>query len=110
MHNVIYDIAFTCKAWGIRATDLNQGVVYGLRTEETEMHEELQNRLDYDAVFGTALNRFCVQAAVDHPLTVYGKGGQVRQFLAVSLISARNHHLYCITTNFRSYDTYMEAW
>lgn len=72
-----HNIAFTCKAWGIRATDLNQGVVYGVRTDETAMHEELYNRLDYDAVFGTALNRFCVQAAVDHPLTVYGKGGQV---------------------------------
>lgn len=72
------NIAFTCKAWGIRATDLNQGVVYGLKTDETEMHEELCNRFDYDGVFGTALNRFCVQAAVNHPLTVYGKGGQVR--------------------------------
>lgn len=72
------NIAFTCKAWGIRATDLNQGVVYGVRTDETEMHEELYNRFDYDGVFGTALNRFCVQAAVGHPLTVYGKGGQVR--------------------------------
>lgn len=71
------NIAFTCKAWGIRATDLNQGVVYGVRTEETEMHEELYNRFDYDGIFGTALNRFCVQAAVGHPLTVYGKGGQV---------------------------------
>lgn len=74
------NIAFTCKAWGIRATDLNQGVVYGVRTDETEMHEELCNRFDYDGVFGTALNRFCVQAAVGHPLTVYGKGGQARFF------------------------------
>lgn len=72
-----HNIAFTCKAWGIRATDLNQGVVYGVRTDETAMHEELYNRFDYDGVFGTALNRFCVQAAVGHPLTVYGKGGQV---------------------------------
>lgn len=72
-----HNIAFTCKAWGIRATDLNQGVVYGVRTDETAMHEELCNRFDYDGVFGTALNRFCVQAAVGHPLTVYGKGGQV---------------------------------
>ena len=72
-----HNIAFTCKAWGIRATDLNQGVVYGVRTDETALHEELCNRFDYDAVFGTALNRFCVQAAVGHPLTVYGKGGQV---------------------------------
>lgn len=80
-----HNIAFTCKAWGIRATDLNQGVVYGVKTDETEMHEELRNRLDYDAVFGTALNRFCVQAAVGHPLTVYGKGGQVIDFLKIGL-------------------------
>lgn len=78
-----HNIAFTCKAWGIRATDLNQGVVYGVRTEETALHEELCNRLDYDAVFGTALNRFCVQAAVGHPLTVYGKGGQTRGYLDI---------------------------
>ena len=84
------NIAFTCKAWGIRATDLNQGVVYGVRTDETEMHEELCNRFDYDGVFGTALNRFCVQAAVGHPLTVYGKGGQVRFLISI----IRNH--YCL--------------
>ncbi|GMH06952.1 hypothetical protein Nepgr_008792 [Nepenthes gracilis] len=78
-----HNIAFTCKAWGIRATDLNQGVVYGLRTDETEMHEELHNRFDYDGIFGTALNRFCVQAAVGHPLTVYGKGGQTRGYLDI---------------------------
>jgi len=77
------NIAFTCKAWGMRATDLNQGVVYGVRTDETDMHEELCNRLDYDGVFGTALNRFCVQAAVGHPLTVYGKGGQTRGYLDI---------------------------
>ncbi|PWA48804.1 NAD-dependent epimerase/dehydratase [Artemisia annua] len=77
------NIAFTCKAWGIRATDLNQGVVYGVRTAETEMHDELYNRFDYDGVFGTALNRFCVQAAVGHPLTVYGKGGQTRGYLDI---------------------------
>ncbi|XP_043724388.1 UDP-sulfoquinovose synthase, chloroplastic [Telopea speciosissima] len=77
------NIAFTCKAWGIRATDLNQGVVYGVKTDETEMHEELCNRFDYDGVFGTALNRFCVQAAVGHPITVYGKGGQTRGYLDI---------------------------
>ncbi|KAL6523998.1 UDP-sulfoquinovose synthase, chloroplastic [Orobanche minor] len=77
------NIAFACKAWGIRATDLNQGVVYGVRTDETGMHEDLCNRLDYDGVFGTALNRFCVQAAIGHPLTVYGKGGQTRGYLDI---------------------------
>jgi UDP-sulfoquinovose synthase len=78
-----HNIHFACRIWGLRATDLNQGVVYGVITEETEMDELLINRLDYDGVFGTALNRFCIQAAVGHPLTVYGKGGQTRGFLDI---------------------------
>lgn len=78
-----HNIAFACKAWKVRATDLNQGVVYGVATPETSLDEELINRLDYDGVFGTALNRFCVQAAVGHPLTVYGKGGQTRGYLDI---------------------------
>ena len=78
-----HNIHFACKIWGLRATDLNQGVVYGVLTEETGMDELLINRLDYDGVFGTALNRFCIQAAVGHPLTVYGKGGQTRAFLDI---------------------------
>ncbi|NJK34616.1 MAG: NAD-dependent epimerase/dehydratase family protein [Oscillatoriales cyanobacterium SM2_2_1] len=77
------NIHFACRIWGLRATDLNQGVVYGVLTEETGMDELLINRLDYDGVFGTALNRFCVQAAIGHPLTVYGKGGQTRGFLDI---------------------------
>ena len=78
-----HNIHFACKVWGIRATDLNQGVVYGVLTEETGMDELLINRLDYDGVFGTALNRFCIQAAIGHPLTVYGSGGQTRAFLDI---------------------------
>ncbi|PZV20789.1 MAG: NAD-dependent dehydratase [Leptolyngbya sp.] len=78
-----HNIHFACKVWGLRATDLNQGVVYGVLTEETGRDELLINRLDYDGVFGTALNRFCVQAAVGHPLTVYGKGSQTRAFLDI---------------------------
>ena len=78
-----HNIAFTCKAWGIRATDLNQGVVYGTLTDEVAMDEALINRFDYDEVFGTVLNRFCAQAALGHPLTVYGKGGQTRGFLDI---------------------------
>ena len=78
-----HNIHFACKIWGLRATDLNQGVVYGVLTEETGMDELLINRLDYDGIFGTALNRFCIQAAVGHPLTVYGKGGQTRAFLDI---------------------------
>jgi UDP-sulfoquinovose synthase len=78
-----HNIAFTCKIWGIRATDLNQGVVYGTVTDEVTMDEGLINRFDYDEVFGTVLNRFCAQAALGHPLTVYGKGGQTRGFLDI---------------------------
>ncbi|MEH2461932.1 NAD-dependent epimerase/dehydratase family protein [Nostoc sp.] len=78
-----HNIHFACRIWGLRATDLNQGVVYGVLTEETGMDELLINRLDYDGVFGTALNRFCIQAAIAHPLTVYGKGGQTRGFIDI---------------------------
>jgi len=78
-----HNIMFACRAWGLRATDLNQGVVYGTITEETSYDEALINRFDYDEVFGTVLNRFCVQAALGHPLTVYGRGGQTRGFLDI---------------------------
>lgn len=78
-----HNIHFACRIWGLRATDLNQGVVYGVLTEETGIDELLINRLDYDGVFGTALNRFCIQAAIGHPLTLYGKGGQTRGFLDI---------------------------
>jgi UDP-sulfoquinovose synthase len=78
-----HNIAFCCKIWGVRATDLNQGVVYGTVTNEVALDQSLVNRLDYDEVFGTALNRFCVQAAIDHPITVYGRGGQTRGFLDI---------------------------
>jgi UDP-sulfoquinovose synthase len=78
-----HNIMFACKIWGLRATDLNQGVVYGTMTDETAMDEALINRFDYDDVFGTVLNRFCIQAAIGQPLTVYGKGGQTRGFLDI---------------------------
>ncbi len=78
-----HNIHFACKVWGIRATDLNQGVVYGVLTSETAMDELLINRLDYDGIYGTALNRFCIQAAIGHPLTVYGTGSQTRAFLDI---------------------------
>jgi UDP-sulfoquinovose synthase len=78
-----HNITFACKIWGLRATDLNQGVVYGTVSDEVALHEGLINRFDYDEIFGTVLNRFCVQAAVGHPLTVYGKGGQTRGYLDI---------------------------
>jgi UDP-sulfoquinovose synthase len=78
-----HNMMFACRIWGLRATDLNQGVVYGTVTNEVVLDEALINRFDYDDVFGTVLNRFCVQAAAGHPLTVYGKGGQTRGFLDI---------------------------
>ena len=78
-----HNMLFCAKAWNLSCTDLNQGVVYGVKTEETTAHPNLINRLDYDGIFGTALNRFVIQAAVGHPLTVYGKGGQTRGFLDI---------------------------
>lgn len=76
-----HNILFACKVWKLRATDLNQGIVYGTVTDEVMLDEALVNRFDYDEIFGTVLNRFCAQAAIGSPLTVYGKGGQTRGFL-----------------------------
>jgi len=78
-----HNIHFACRIWGLRATDLNQGVVSGVLHEECGMEEASINRLDYDGVFGTALNRFCIQSAIGHPLTVYCKGRQTRGFLDI---------------------------
>jgi UDP-sulfoquinovose synthase len=78
-----HNLHFATRIWGLRATDLNQGVVYGIETEETARDERLVTRFDYDETFGTVLNRFCVQAVIGHPLTVYGKGGQTRGFLNI---------------------------
>ena len=77
------NIHFACRIWGLRSTDLNQGVVYGIETEDTTLDERLNTRFDYDEVFGTALNRFCLQAVIGHPLTVYGTGGQTRGYLNI---------------------------
>jgi UDP-sulfoquinovose synthase len=78
-----HNIMFACRIWGLRSTDLNQGVVYGQETDETVLHPDLATRFDYDGVFGTVLNRFCVQAVAGRPLTVYGKGGQTRGMLDI---------------------------
>src|SRR4029079_11491684 len=78
-----HNIHFACRIWGLRATDLNQGLVYGIETEETAFDERLATRFDYDEIFGTVLNRFCLQAVIGHPLTVYGKGGQTRGCLNI---------------------------
>ncbi len=77
------NIEFACRTWKMRATDLNQGVVYGLETDLAPFGSELRTSFHYDDVFGTVLNRFLVQAAIGEPLTVYGKGGQTRGFLNI---------------------------
>ena len=76
------NIEFACKIWGLRATDINQGVVYGSRIEA--MDENNRTRFDYDSYFGTVVNRFIVQSIIDTPLTVYGKGGQTRGYLNIN--------------------------
>jgi UDP-sulfoquinovose synthase len=77
------NVHFGCRIWGLRATDLNQGVVYGIDTDETKLDPRFATRFDYDEVFGTALNRFCLQAVIGHPLTAYGRGGQTRGYLNI---------------------------
>lgn len=76
-----HNTAFACKVWGLRATDVMQGVVFGTQIDEMGNDLRLYSRLDFDECFGTAINRFCCQAAVDHPLTLFGAGGQKRGFL-----------------------------
>ena len=78
-----HNILFACRVWKLRSTDLNQGVVYGTDTDETALDPRLATSFHYDEVFGTALNRFCVQAVAGIPLTVYGRGGQTRGFLNI---------------------------
>ncbi|NJO84508.1 MAG: NAD-dependent epimerase/dehydratase family protein [Blastochloris sp.] len=72
---------FACKTWGLRATDIMQGVVFGTRIDEMGDDPRLFSRLDFDQCFGTAVNRFCCQVVIGHPMTVYGRGGQTRGFL-----------------------------
>src|SRR5580658_9385952 len=75
--------AFYAKNDGIRITDLHQGIVWGTQTPQTSQDERLINRFDYDGDYGTVLNRFLMQAAIGHPLTVHGTGGQTRAFIHI---------------------------
>jgi len=90
-HNII----FACKNWGLTSTDIMQGVVFGLNTYDYRTaqlpNEPTVTRFDYDEYFGTAVNRFCTQAIIGHPLTVYGEGNQTRGFLPLK------DSLQCIT-------------
>lgn len=75
--------AFYARNDGLRVTDLHQGIVWGVQTEETALHPDLSNRFDYDGDYGTVLNRFLIQAAMNYPLTVHGTGGQTRAFIHI---------------------------
>ena len=78
-----HNLEFACRIWGLRVTDLNQGIVYGQQTDQTVLDPRLVTRFDYDAVFGTVLNRFAIQAVLGLPLTVYGGGSQTRAVLDI---------------------------
>jgi UDP-sulfoquinovose synthase len=74
---------FGCRMWGLKVTDLMQGPVYGMETEESKIDDRLKTIFNYDELFGTIVNRFITQAVIGHPLTVYGKGGQTRGYLNI---------------------------
>jgi UDP-sulfoquinovose synthase len=78
------NLEFGCRIWGMRVTDLNQGVVYGADTAQTKLDDRLATRFDYDGVFGTVLNRFVIQAVLGYPLTVYGNGTQTRGYININ--------------------------
>ncbi len=75
------NVMFACKMWGLRSTDIMQGVVFGTRVDEMQNDAKMITRVDFDQAFGTIINRFCCQAIIGHPLTPYGNGGQKRSFI-----------------------------
>jgi UDP-sulfoquinovose synthase len=77
-----HNILFSCRIWGLRSTDIMQGVVHGVVTDDM-INDDLLTRFDFDEVFGTAINRFCAQAVIGHEVTPYGKGGQTRGYIAL---------------------------
>ena len=88
------NIEFACRVWGLKATDLNQGVVYGTKIE-LKNHKNLNTSFHYDHLFGTVINRFLVQASLGQPLTIYGTGNQIRTFLNI------NDTMKCIELSIR---------
>ncbi|MCL6640562.1 MAG: NAD-dependent epimerase/dehydratase family protein, partial [Candidatus Rokubacteria bacterium] len=76
-----HNVMMACRIWGLRSTDIMQGVVYGTRADGRIDDERLVTRFDFDQCFGTAVHRFCAQAVVGRPLTPYGRGGQRRGFI-----------------------------
>lgn len=78
-----HNIMFTCRIWGLRSTDIMQGVVFGTQIDVMKSDDRLVTRFDFDQCFGTAINRYCAQAVIGHPITPYGKGHQKRGFLSL---------------------------
>ena len=76
-----HNTMFACRIWGLSATDIMQGVVFGTQIDEMGNDSRFLSRLDFDQCFGTAINRFCCQAVIGHPLTIFGTGTQTRGFL-----------------------------
>jgi len=79
-----HNVEMACRLWGLRSTDIMQGVVYGTHVPEMELDAALRTRFDFDQAFGTAINRFCAQAVIGLPLTPYGRGHQKRGFLPLA--------------------------
>jgi len=77
------NLHFAARNWQLRVTDLQQGLVYGIHTDETQLDDRLLTRFDYENVFGTVLNRLCVQAMIGHPPTVYGSGASTRGYINI---------------------------
>ena len=75
------NVMFACRVWGLRSTDIMQGVVFGTRIDEMGEDQRLLTRLDFDQCFGTVINRYCCQAVIGHPLTLFGRGFQRRGFI-----------------------------
>src|ERR1700758_2005787 len=72
------NIMFPCQIWGLRASDIMQGVVFGTRIDNMQSDKRLATRVDFDQAFGTVINRYCCQTVIGHPLTPFGKGKQCR--------------------------------
>ncbi len=79
-----HNIEYCCRIWGLRSTDLNQGVVYGVNTNETIIDKKFSTSFHYDDIFGTVINRFVAQTVVGENLTIYGNGDQIRTFLNIN--------------------------
>lgn len=112
VHNT-HNIIFACKNWGLKVTDIMQGVVCGLNIEAPE-HKQFITRLDYDQYFGTVIHRFCAQALSEHPLTIYGAGGQTRGYISlkdsIACLKLVMENPPAENQNYRVLNQFAECW